>query len=981
MSRNDYSDISNYSFQKDIGEGNFGKVKLGIFKPTGEEFAIKILNKHKIKIKMKNSIFKENEIITRFNHINVVYVFQILEDSQNFYIIMEYCKHGELFDYIVKNERLTEEESSIFFYQLINGIEYIHSKGISHRDLKPENLLLAENKILKIIDFGLSHEFEGDELLKTKCGSPSYAAPEIICCPFYDGFKVDIWCCGIILYAMLCGYLPFEGDDNNLLFQNILNCDPELPEFLSDLSKNIILQILNPSPDTRITIDEIKKHKFYLKGKKLCKIDYDNIENNIIKKRDFAKNKNNNINIKTNIVDNNDLNIEKKFGDINESDLIENNNDNYKDINRKNEKDNYINTVNNNIKDTKYNYLLNSNSNEIINPEINNEKMLKEFKNESISSNNFKKKIMDINTKYNNRIEAINNKIQRILKTDANDNIKMSIKPFSSNKKINTNRNIVSLSNNSNTKMNNNSKPGQQYPFFNLISETKENNSPKGNALFIKLLDSVKNKYFTSYKTNSINKNEYNLIKTKSKRQNINISNPEKNKNKETKMNKTPNSFFKNFKNNAQKININIADNNSDNFKNYIISLSNDNLNLNDIENQIQTCKNKKSQRFNIFKKKAKAEKTQSNHYFNIKKALAKHATNIDRDKYKINNKKSTNQSRKNSLSVSKAKQLNLYVPNSTLYYNNININIKEVNINNPRETKNMKNIKNNTITSFTHKTKKIKNPSQTKKCSTYRYYYNSKNRIDNKASSAKRLFTYNIYSNDIRNLKTNINSINHTRKNSNNNININKINKINNKTKNNNNFNENNNLNNLYRISNNTRHYFMNTLYNNDINFNYNYNIISTRKTPKYNSINNNNMKFTQSEKNINYIKENKILSAEPKEIIKKQFSFNSRKKKNNLNNQNKLHTEMNTAIDFSKDIKRRSRSNKIIKSKTINTEVRGDKKYINEKNEGMNHDFMKKFGKKYQSNNIDKMLLYMFIKQKNNGKNYNQNSFRNFQ
>ena len=243
-------------------------------------------------------------------------------------------------------------------------------------------------------------------------------------------------------------------------------------------------------------------------------------------------------------------------------------------------------------------------------------------------------------------------------------------------------------------------------------------------------------------------------------------------------------------------------------------------------------------------------------------------------------------------------------------------------------------------------------------------------------------MFTYNSYSNDIHNLKTNINSINHTRKNSNNNININKINKINNKTNNNNNFNENNNINNLYTISNNTRHYFMNTLYNNNnINFNCNYNIISTRKTPKFGSINTNNMKFTQSEKNINYIKENKILSAEPKDTIKKQFSFNSKKKKNNLNDKIKLHTEMNNANDVSKDIKRRSKSNKIIKSKTINTEVRGDKKYVNGKNEGINHDLIKKFGKKYQSNNIDKVLLYMFIKQKNNGKNYNQNSFRNFQ
>ncbi len=113
-----YSDINNYTFEKDIGEGNFGKVKLGIFKPTGEEFAIKVLNKDKIKIKMKNSIFKENQIITKFNHINVIYVFQILEDKENFYIIMEYCKHGELFDYIVKNERLSEEEASVFFLSI-----------------------------------------------------------------------------------------------------------------------------------------------------------------------------------------------------------------------------------------------------------------------------------------------------------------------------------------------------------------------------------------------------------------------------------------------------------------------------------------------------------------------------------------------------------------------------------------------------------------------------------------------------------------------------------------------------------------------------------------------------------------------------------------------------------------------------------------------------------------------------------------------
>ena len=171
MSANNYSLISNYEFKKDIGEGNFGKVKLAIFKPTGEEFAIKILNKKLIKEKMKNITFQENEIILKFNHINIVYVYELIEEKENYYIVMEYCKLGDLFDYIVSKKRLSENEASIFFYQLINGVDYIHKLGYAHRDLKPENLLLCKNKILKIIDFGLSREYNEEELLKTKCGS------------------------------------------------------------------------------------------------------------------------------------------------------------------------------------------------------------------------------------------------------------------------------------------------------------------------------------------------------------------------------------------------------------------------------------------------------------------------------------------------------------------------------------------------------------------------------------------------------------------------------------------------------------------------------------------------------------------------------------------------------------------------------------------------------------------------------------------
>ena len=280
-----YIQIKNYILKEDIGEGNFGKVKLGISKTTKEEYAIKIINKDQIKIKMKNKIFKENEVITKFNHINVIFVFEIIEDPENYYIVMEYCKRGELFDYIVEHERLTEDEAAIFFYQLINGVESIHSKGIAHRDLKPENLLLTKDKTLKIIDFGLSHEFDGIDLLKTKCGSPSYASPEILRGKPYDGFKSDVWSCGIILYAMVCGYLPFDGETNKILFKNIMKCEPDIPDYLNDITQDLILRILTSDPDMRITIDEIKRHPFYLRGKKLCHIDYKLIEKNVLKKR------------------------------------------------------------------------------------------------------------------------------------------------------------------------------------------------------------------------------------------------------------------------------------------------------------------------------------------------------------------------------------------------------------------------------------------------------------------------------------------------------------------------------------------------------------------------------------------------------------------------------------------------------------------------------------------------------------------------
>ena len=227
---------------------------------------------------------------------------------------MEYCEGGELFNYIVKKGHLTEEETSFFFYQLICGLEYIHSLGIVHRDLKPENLLLTKNNLLKIIDFGLSHyhNTNSDLLLETPCGSPCYASPEMVSGLRYDGYKIDIWACGVILFAMLCGYLPFENKDNNILFKKILECKVKFPEYLSKESKDLISKILVKDPNKRLSIKEIKNHPFYIKGKNLFHNNFE-IEQKNFNNTYEKENKNN---------DNNNINEGKDINDKNKKILI-----------------------------------------------------------------------------------------------------------------------------------------------------------------------------------------------------------------------------------------------------------------------------------------------------------------------------------------------------------------------------------------------------------------------------------------------------------------------------------------------------------------------------------------------------------------------------------------------------------------------------------------------------------------------------------
>lgn len=200
-------------------------------------------------------------------HPHVVRLHEVLASRTKIYIILEYITGGELFDKIVHHGRLSELEARRYFQQLIDGVEYCHSKGVYHRDLKPENLLMDSQGNLKISDFGLSAQPpEGVSLLKTTCGTPNYVAPEVLNHKGYDGAKADIWSCGVILYVLMAGYLPFDELDLYTLYSKIGNAEFSFPSWFSAGAKALIKRILDPNPETRITIEEIENDEWFKKG-------------------------------------------------------------------------------------------------------------------------------------------------------------------------------------------------------------------------------------------------------------------------------------------------------------------------------------------------------------------------------------------------------------------------------------------------------------------------------------------------------------------------------------------------------------------------------------------------------------------------------------------------------------------------------------------------------------------------------------------
>ncbi|EOY06921.1 CBL-interacting protein kinase 17 isoform 2, partial [Theobroma cacao] len=219
-----------------------------------------------IQLNITDQIKREIATLKLLKHPNVVRLHEVLASKTKIYMVLEYVTGGELFDRIASKGKLSESQGRKLFQQLIDGVSYCHGKGVYHRDLKLENVLIDAKGNIKISDFGLSalpQHIRGDGLLHTTCGSPNYVAPEILANKGYDGATSDIWSCGVILYVILTGYLPFDDRNLAVLYQKIFKGDAQIPKWLSSGARNMIRRILDPNPDTRITIAGIEDDEWF----------------------------------------------------------------------------------------------------------------------------------------------------------------------------------------------------------------------------------------------------------------------------------------------------------------------------------------------------------------------------------------------------------------------------------------------------------------------------------------------------------------------------------------------------------------------------------------------------------------------------------------------------------------------------------------------------------------------------------------------
>ncbi|KAJ3235506.1 hypothetical protein HDU81_000386 [Chytriomyces hyalinus] len=259
-----------YKLQRTLGEGQFGKVKLASDSRTKRMVAIKFLKKTRVRdLADRQKVMREITMLQMLDHPYVVSLLEVVETGSYIGLVLEYAPGGELFHYIMAQPsgHLTESEGRKFFAQLVAGVSYMHFMGIVHRDLKLENLLLGPDNNILISDFGFANT--SSEHMATQCGSPSYAAPELVSNSDYVGVSVDIWSCGVILYGMLCGYLPYDDDPSNpdseniqRLYQYIRSTALTYPPYISDTARHLMSIMLVPNPQKRAKMSDVLSHSW-----------------------------------------------------------------------------------------------------------------------------------------------------------------------------------------------------------------------------------------------------------------------------------------------------------------------------------------------------------------------------------------------------------------------------------------------------------------------------------------------------------------------------------------------------------------------------------------------------------------------------------------------------------------------------------------------------------------------------------------------
>ena len=258
--------VGNYKLLRTLGEGAFSKVKRAVNMKTNKQYAIKVIDRAKIvENNLEKQLEREINIMSQMNHPGLIRLHEIMKSDRNYYLVLDLAEGGELFNKLAQDGPLPENTARKYFQQLIDALEYMHSKGAIHRDLKPENLLLDADGNLKIADFGLSIMAQSEtQLLKTRCGTPNYVAPCIFSADGYAGPPADIWSAGLILYVMLCAALPFDAPTIPELARQIMNVQITYPSSIPPLAKDLLTKIIVADPARRYTIKQIKEHPWFI---------------------------------------------------------------------------------------------------------------------------------------------------------------------------------------------------------------------------------------------------------------------------------------------------------------------------------------------------------------------------------------------------------------------------------------------------------------------------------------------------------------------------------------------------------------------------------------------------------------------------------------------------------------------------------------------------------------------------------------------